>query len=287
MAFLNCDDNDRKINDALFVLSNNADVLERAVNNQVEEIDTYINDGILSATSVVDDAIKEVDGKIKGVFPDWTDRLNNIDGALETYDKTLDDFKNAILTCKQSQLAPFINKLGIEVPEGIIDPFAFSSSEIRKKIRDLTFFPTRYLQSIKSELIEDAVSTVHALSNDISEFINGTILEEFDDRFGKKIAKVAREVELLLNCFGAIKCGSNITKFKDRYGETMAKLPIYPPFELPSDGALNPFPPYTFNSGSVIDSVTTLTTTQKTNFKNAAASAKNAMNYTRSIIGKI
>jgi hypothetical protein len=286
MPFINCDKTGNDLSTVLDILENNSDLLLTTVDVVVDELDEFVEDGLLNSTKDIEDAIKSVNSGIGDIIPDYTDRLNNTGEALRRYDQDFREFQELLKNCPQSRLRDFLVDLDSSTifPDLNDNDFPFFGySAYRELFRDIDGFPSSYLDSVRGEILNNTKDGIEFLAGGLKEFLTGRGLDDLESLIPSKIVDVAQRAEFLINCAQSIVC-SDLVQEIDRYESIMSPLPLDPPFQQTTSN-LRRTPKYKLDTPGIL-STSKAGPGQLVNLENAKASFTSAMDYTRTLTSK-
>jgi len=287
MPFINCDQTGNSLSSILNLLENNSNLLLTGVDSVVDTLDGFVTDKVMGSTQDIENSIKAVGDGIFDILPDYTNRLNNVGGALSRYDQDLAEFKKLLDNCPQVKLRSYFNSLNLNIklpklPD--LDRALFQYSAIRQGLRDLSQFPLTYLTEIKQAILDNALNGINGLAGGLKEFITASGLDDLEALIPSKILALAQHAEYLINCAQGIAC-SDLVKQIDRYDGIMSPLPLSPAFELITGKKITTLPKFVLDTSGIL-STSKAGAGQITNLKNAKTSVTGAMDYARTLTSK-
>jgi len=232
-GLISCDDKLNSITSLLSVLQGNTGGLSSSISDQITSINIAVSESLLSPLDVVIDAAETMTNQIDCLFPDFTNRLNNSECGIQTYDNEFNTFKSMLDKCPDSKLKSFIQLLDIPgfSPWNLsdIDAVVSSSSQLRKKMRDIASFPTSYLRSKRGEMLNQLRSQLEDVTGGLREFAEGNNTDILEQLLPRQINELAQEIESVLLCIEQLACGDS-SGYRTEFNSLMTSLPLDPPF---------------------------------------------------------
>ena len=252
-GFIDCSSNILVAEQLLAILGGNRDYINSTVEQIKDNVDYLVHSGGMSLSEDVIARAQKIQQNEKAYIPDYTDRDNNTDEALDQYDRDLANFQKMIRECPSSHVKSFVQLLGLEekLPTTSDTELARTGySSMRQAINKVNNFPYNYLRSKRGDILDKLSNRILDDVDHLNEFVVGNALDALESKMPSMVRDIANDLEMLLICIERLAC-SSVAPLKAQYISTMGSMQLDPPFNIDLNKNLRPVPDYKLDSTEI------------------------------------